>query len=217
MTEGAPVLFRRSAFPAPLAAGLASMFLATLGKANTGAALACGAALTVVAATWWMSRQWWPALASSMATWEEGIKEKTRANPGPWIVLASAVALFAELMIIRWHANDCAVFGFLKNVSMLSCFLGLGMGFSRGRRFSLQLPLFIPALALQLFLLHLLSFTTLQEQLGNPIPEEATLGLRSASSITDYLLVFGFVLTVFVINAWTFVPLGQLVTWLMDP
>ena len=52
-----------------------------------------------------------------------------------FIVLASAIALYLEMVMIRWHATSSHVFAIFKNVSLLSCFLGLGIGFAlSGRR-----------------------------------------------------------------------------------
>ena len=46
------------------------------------------------------------------------------------IILACAFSLFLELAIIRIHSSFLHYFSFLKNVSLISCFLGLGIGYS---------------------------------------------------------------------------------------
>src|SRR3989338_7667194 len=44
------------------------------------------------------------------------------------LFLISALALFAELLVIRWLAVEMRVFAYFKNVPLISCFLGLGLG-----------------------------------------------------------------------------------------
>ena len=46
------------------------------------------------------------------------------------ILLACALSLFLELAIIRIHSSYIHYFSFLKNISLISCFLGLGIGYS---------------------------------------------------------------------------------------
>ena len=58
-------------------------------------------------------------------------------------------------MIIRIHSSYFHLFAYFKNVSLLSCFLGLGIGFARAKTRPLALPLVMPILALQVILLQL--------------------------------------------------------------
>ncbi len=44
------------------------------------------------------------------------------------LVLASALTLFAELALIRWVATEVRVFAYVKNLALLLCFLGFGVG-----------------------------------------------------------------------------------------
>ena len=48
------------------------------------------------------------------------------------LVLISALGLFAELLIIRWLSVEMRIFAYFKNVPLISCFLGLGLGASLG-------------------------------------------------------------------------------------
>jgi SAM-dependent methyltransferase len=41
---------------------------------------------------------------------------------------ASALTLFAELAVIRWVATEIRVFAYVKNLALLLCFLGFGLG-----------------------------------------------------------------------------------------
>ncbi len=44
------------------------------------------------------------------------------------LFLISAIALFAELLVIRWLSVEMRVFAYFKNVPLISCFLGIGLG-----------------------------------------------------------------------------------------
>ncbi len=49
------------------------------------------------------------------------------------LVLISFLALFAELMVIRWLASEVRVFAYFKNLPLMAAFLGLGLGCARWR------------------------------------------------------------------------------------
>jgi SAM-dependent methyltransferase len=50
------------------------------------------------------------------------------------LFLASFLALFFELLVIRYLSTEIRVFGYLKNLSLIGCFLGIGLGMIYGRR-----------------------------------------------------------------------------------
>src|SRR5271167_3979544 len=50
-----------------------------------------------------------------------------RWSPGR-LLLASFLTLFAELAFIRWIAVEVRVFAYFKNLALLLCFLGFGLG-----------------------------------------------------------------------------------------
>src|ERR1700685_1218349 len=80
-------------------------------------------AVTILVAMWiWMlvaKRRGVPFLA------EAG--EAAQWNPGQ-LLLASFLTLFAELAFIRWIAVEVRVFAYFKNLALLLCFLGFGLG-----------------------------------------------------------------------------------------
>jgi SAM-dependent methyltransferase len=131
------------------------------------------------------------------------------------IVLASALALYVELMIIRLHSSYFQLFAYFKNVSLLSCFLGLGIGFARGNQRPLLTPLVMPLVALQVIFMTLLRFSLMAGSLQSPIAEQFTFGIGQAEGIGANLIVYGFLALIFVFNAQIFVPLGHLASRLM--
>ena len=70
------------------------------------------------------------------------------------IILACAFSLFLELAIIRIHSSFLHYFSFLKNVSLISCFLGLGIGYSLKRYKVFSLNWIFPLLFLQLVMIY---------------------------------------------------------------
>lgn len=134
---------------------------------------------------------------------------------GLWIALAAGLGLFFELMIIRVHSSYFQLFAYLKNVSLLSCFLGLGIGYALATKKRLFTPLVIPMFALQIIVMSLLRFSPIAKYLQNPISESFTLGLLQTPAGLKLLFIYGFVIAVFVFNALCFIPLGHLASRLM--
>ena len=50
------------------------------------------------------------------------------------LFLASALTLFVELALIRWVATEVRVFAYVKNLALLLCFLGFGVGCALARQ-----------------------------------------------------------------------------------
>jgi spermidine synthase len=65
----------------------------------------------------------------------ESAVERTAHRPYWTMAIISFVALFVELMLIRYSASQIRIFSFYKNVPLIACFLGLGLGctMARGR------------------------------------------------------------------------------------
>jgi spermidine synthase len=67
-------------------------------------------------------------------------KPRTQASDPPdcWnlstLFLASALTLFTELALIRWVATEIRVFAYVKNLALLLCFLGFGLGCALARQ-----------------------------------------------------------------------------------
>ncbi|MBI5366681.1 MAG: methyltransferase domain-containing protein [Planctomycetes bacterium] len=55
-------------------------------------------------------------------------------SPGALVFLASAAGLFLELALIRWVSCEVRVFAYFKNLVLVACFLGFGVGCLSSRR-----------------------------------------------------------------------------------
>lgn len=134
---------------------------------------------------------------------------------GLWIALAAGLSLYSELMIIRLHSSYFQLFAYFKNVSLLSCFLGLGIGYARGSKRPLTTPLVLPFFALQIIFMYILRYNPIVKLLQNPISEQLSFGLDQAKDVIHMLISCGFLILIFSLNALCFVPLGQLASRLM--
>ena len=132
------------------------------------------------------------------------------------IILACALSLFLELAIIRIHSSFIHYFSFLKNISLISCFLGLGIGYSLRQHKVFSLNWIFPLLFLQIVMVYFLSDTPVSTALLNPISERLTMGQDTAKNLIHLILIYAFTIFIFIFNALCFVPIGHLISRLMN-
>jgi len=159
--------------------------------------------------------RWWPCIEAMLERHARHLDGLPAQHLGRWIALAAGVGLFTELAVIRVHASYFQFFAYFKNVTLLACFLGLGLGYALGARRGVGTPLFLPLLAIQVSFLYLLRSFTLAPILQNPVMEQLTMGYRQLGEWVDVVVVYGFLVFAFSTTALTFVPLGQLASRLM--
>ena len=182
-----------------------------------GSVLRSAGLVSVLLGGWFLLRPLWLAAASwvkeAAREFTVHFEEVLAARPRWPIFLLSFIGLFAEIMLIRWHSSLFQVFAFFKNISLLACFLGLGLGLALKDRKQLLLPLVPLGLALQIIPLHLLQGTL---GLNSPISEEHLMGLAGVTSYRELAYVLLFLSGIFLITAFTLVPIGQALAWAMD-
>ena len=132
------------------------------------------------------------------------------------IILATALSLFLELSIIRIQSSYLHFFSFLKNISLISCFLGLGIGYAIKNRPLTSLNWVFPLLAVQILTLYFFSQTPISTILINPIAEQFTMGIDTARGFSHIIIIYFFIIFVFILNALCFIPLGNLISFLMN-
>jgi spermidine synthase len=162
----------------------------------------------------WGWKPWWNAIHDEHSEFIDQL-------PAKWnrlaIFTASALTLYTEMVMVRWHASCFHAFAIFKNVSLLSCFLGLGIGYGLSRNRRLALATFLPLLALQTLLFGILSNTNLGGRRINPVAEQLIMGTAGSKwSWHDAIEGNVFLAAVFVINALMFIPLGHLAGRLME-
>jgi len=154
-------------------------------------------------------RAWWDEVHAGHAGFIEAIANRW---PRAAVLVASALTLYVEMVMVRWHATCFHAFAIFKNVSLLSCFLGLGVGYGlAGERKRVAIASFLPLLALQTAMFGILSNTALGKAKINPVAEQLIMARKgSAWSWLDAVDGDGFLAAVFILNAMMFVSLGHL-------
>jgi len=68
------------------------------------------------------------------------------------LFVISAMALYTEVVLIRWMSAEIRMFAYLKNFTLFACFLGLGLGMMSRRRSRSEklLPMLMAAMVLTL-------------------------------------------------------------------
>jgi len=69
----------------------------------------------------------------------------------PRLILVSAVGLFLELLLIRWISGEIRIFAYFKNLVLIACFFGFGLGCYLSRRQIQLLNLLLPLPVLAVF------------------------------------------------------------------
>ncbi len=151
-----------------------------------------------------------------LKTADDDISYLYKFNLNYLIAIAAGLGLYLELMIIRLHSSFFQLFGFFKNISLLSCLLGLGVGYLFGNKKLFSLKWVFPLLAVQISFMYLLKSTPLGPLLQNPISEQWAMGLTNAQGFFQFFIIYSFVVLIFLSNAVIFVPLGHLVSRLMQ-
>ena len=135
------------------------------------------------------------------------------------IVGSAALSLFLELAVIRWQGTVWEFFAFYKNIGLLSCFAGLGLGYALAGRDRIPLVFAAPLLAFQILLLEALRHGTgdvIRSLQVMPFQEQLSMGMLGASSLAHYVAVYFFLTVVFLLTALAFVPVGQVCGRLME-
>jgi hypothetical protein len=132
----------------------------------------------------------------------------------PRLVLASFITLFAELAFIRWIAVEVRVFAYFKNLALLLCFVGFGLGCSlagKATRWRTAITALLGLMLVIRFPFGNHALTNLSQDLGNAADVE----FWTAGQSHDW---FHFCLAVllaallFLLLVWIFIPLGQVVS-----
>ncbi|HEX7424300.1 MAG TPA: hypothetical protein VF311_10520, partial [Terriglobales bacterium] len=149
------------------------------------------------------------------------IKPRTQASalPERWslstLFLASALTLFAELALIRWVATEVRVFAYVKNLALLLCFLGFGLGCALAR----QRPRWQTATTALLGLIVIVRLPwrgpqimeSLSQYLGAAQDIEIW-ATRSVHDTTGFLLAVSVTTILLLLITYVFIPIGQTVS-----
>jgi spermidine synthase len=135
------------------------------------------------------------------------------------LVLASFLTLFAELAFIRWIAVEVRIFAYFKNLALLLCFVGFGLGCALAK----QKPRWSSAVMAFLGLLLVIRMPwggrTPLEQLSQSLgggPDVAIWGMGPNWTWAHFLMAAAMAGALFLLIVYVFVPLGQTVSVQMN-
>lgn len=132
------------------------------------------------------------------------------------LFLISFLGLFFEILIIRWLSTEVRLLAYFKNLPLMSCFLGLGIGFALAKR-RVNLYTFFPTI----FCLFsgLILFGSRVQLLRIPYPgssEEFIWSVGKSYTFISLIHFHGTIILIFLLNSLAFLPLGQLTGRLMS-
>lgn len=138
---------------------------------------------------------------------------ENRPEQDRWYLFGvSFLALFIELLLIRWLGTEIRIFSYFRNLTLISCFLGLGIGFSLKKyRLNFLFTLFLIALLVILVhpaaQIHGLGLQQISNWLV--LPEYNVWNLPSTTTLAKLVAAYGMIALVVVILAGVFLPFGQ--------
>ncbi len=140
------------------------------------------------------------------------------------LALVSVLALFLELLLIRWISSEIRVFAYFKNFVLIACFLGFGLGCYLSRRRISLVPILVPLLTLTLLVqLSWQSLRLLIADLPSLVGATSDMHLWEVPSVGNgwFLLVVlvaavVIIVPIFCLLTFVFIPVGQWVGWYLD-
>ena len=163
-----------------LLAGIAQLTDATLRpfeRGGTAIMIGEGAALAGFALMILVMRRRFEDLSRSNEARETSGSDSYRSRPYTTLFLVSFVALFVEVMLIRYCSSQIRIFAYYKNVPLVGCFLGLGLGCCLGNGRSRH------ALLFTFWLLPLTVFLA-----AGSIVVDRALGVLAAAGSSEHIL-----------------------------
>jgi SAM-dependent methyltransferase len=111
------------------------------------------------------------------------------------LFLASFLALYFELVVIRYVSTEIRVFAYLKNLPLIASFLGLGLGMVLGK-LPKGFKRFFPYVAALLFLIIAYASALRLTHLRFPFQDYFVFGSSELASLSTYYVVSQFVLPI---------------------
>lgn len=147
-----------------------------------------------------------------------GVRSAQRQTQYPYLqlFLIGVATLFVELALIRWLGTEVRVFAYFKNLTLIACFFGGGLGCVVGAKLRWPRVVFYPSLLLivavvvvpKLVVWDLVGATNRFLAVLNDMPLWAW-GAQRLTALS-ILLGLGFLIGVFFLIALVFAPLGGL-------
>jgi spermidine synthase len=181
-------------------------------------AIAFGAASIAGAVVFFLfHRRWYSSFTDDLAAFTARVDALSDSVRRFDLLLASVLGLFLEVALIRWHGTEFRACAYFKSLTLLACFLGLGLGFARARRPVLSFPIALLILSVQVLVMDVLSLAEADRAVRNPLDGEILWGLGTMTNVLHHVVFYGFFAALYVATILVFIPIGQLTGRLMDP
>ncbi len=140
-------------------------------------------------------------------------KDSSRIRQAFYLFSVSLICLFLELLLIRWIGVEVRIFAYFRNLVLVSCFLGLGIGFSLKRFRAGLLTSIILVLALAAAMhpaaeVAGVSFRKIPEYLR--FSEFYIWYQPETTSLLRMTGGYAMIAVVVIVLAWIFIPFGQI-------
>lgn len=141
------------------------------------------------------------------------------------LFLISLVALYFELVVIRWLSSEIRIFAYFKNIPLMACLFGMGLGMALGgsekkiaRWFPLGLFIIVTliCLAKSLNLVHVAFVNPLEHYLIGHFVENAGDVDSPMNRLRFFLPALGLLIGVFYLIVFSFACLGQTIGRLLN-
>src|SRR6266568_3134037 len=136
------------------------------------------------------------------------------------LALWSLLALFFELLMIRWISSEIRVFAYFKNFVLIACFLGFGLGCYMSRRRVNLLTMVVPLLTLALVVkLPWQSLRVLMSSIPTFVGASSEVhvwGVPAEFSFPLLAAAIAIIVPTFSLICFSFIPLGQVVGWYLE-
>src|SRR5438309_2423598 len=139
-----------------------------------------------------------------------------------WWQLAmwSLLAIFLELLMIRWISSEIRVFAYFKNFVLIACFLGFGLGCYLCRRRVNLLLIVVPLLTFTLIIKlpwdSLRVFISVIPAYVGASSQVHVWGVPSEFSFPLLAAALAVIVPFFGLICFIFIPFGQLVGWYLE-
>ncbi|MFZ5424323.1 MAG: spermidine synthase [Patescibacteria group bacterium] len=133
------------------------------------------------------------------------------------ILLSVALGIFVELAIIRFYSTYFQLFSYLKNLTLISAFLGLGIGYALPKKIKPFVYLGFWLFLLQILFMESMTTSPFHLVLQNPLPDSFGMGttnhVKDIGLVTTIYVLIG---VLFTVSTLSFIPFGQLASYYMQ-
>ena len=137
------------------------------------------------------------------------------------LILFSILAMFLEMLMIRWISSEIRIFAYFKNFVLVACFFGFGLGCYFSKRRVNLIAIFLPVLLLCLLIelpwAPIRTLITILPALLGSSAEVAMWGIPSMPTSWPAMIAASLIaVPIFGLIVFCFIPFGQIVGGMLE-